>query len=65
MQKLAKRRKRQDYRVSKKKIATINSVQKWSITEKWVFVLLSIKWVKKILKFGNIAVNKKEFHKSK
>ena len=35
------------------------------LQNKWVLFLLSIKMSEKTLKFDNIRVNKKEFHKSK
>ena len=47
----------------KKDISNWFSTKK-SVTE-WVLSLLSIKMSKKTLKFDNIKVNKKEFHKSK
>ena len=39
--------------------------KKAALQNKWVLFLLSIRMSEKILKFDNIRVNKKEFHKSK
>ena len=39
--------------------------RKEALQNKWVFFLLSIRKSGKTLKFDNIRVNKKEFHKSK
>ena len=50
--------------VSKKNILAINSVQKRSITIQTNYVLPIIRMNEKTLKFANIEVNKKEFHKS-
>ena len=50
--------------VSKKNILAINSVQKRSITIQTNYVLPIIRMNEKTLKFDNIEVNKKEFHKS-
>ena len=57
IQKLVKRRKRQDYKVSKRKISAVNPVQKGSITKPVNIVLPIVKLIEKIL----IVVNKKEF----
>ena len=46
-------------------MSATDSVQKRSITKKRVLFLLSIRMSEKTLKFDNIRVNKKEFHKSK
>ena len=35
------------------------------LQNKWALFLLSIRMSEKTLKFGNIRVNEKEFHKSK
>ena len=51
--------------MSKKKISATDSVQKKALQNKRVLVLLSIRMSEKTLKFDNIRVNKKEFHKSK
>ena len=39
--------------------------KKEALQNKWVLFLLSIRMSEKTLKFDNIRVNKKEFHKSK
>ena len=39
--------------------------KKEALQNKWVLFLSSIKMTEKILKFDNILVDKKEFHKSK
>ena len=41
------------------------STEKEALQNKWVLFLLSIRMSEKTLKFDNIRVNKKEFHKSK
>ena len=46
-------------------MSVTGSIQKRSITKKRVLFFLSIRMTEKTLKFDNIRVNKKEFHKSK
>ena len=65
IQKLVRKRKRQDQRVTKKKISATDSVQKKALQNKWVLFLLSIRMSEKTLKFDNIRLAKKEFFKSK
>ena len=66
IQKLVKRRKRQDQRVSRKKIIATDSAQKRNVTKKMSFFFLGIiRMTEETLKFDNIRVNKKEFHISK
>ena len=53
-------------RYSKDKAAECYLQNKEAILQnKWVLFLVSIRMNEKTLKFGNIRVNKKEFHKSK
>ena len=56
---MKKQKTRSKDKVSKKKISAINPVQKRSI------FLPIIKMSEKTIKFDNVVVNKKEFHKSK
>ena len=49
----------------KKKNQQLIQYKKGAYQNKWVLFLLSIRMTEKTLKFDNIWVNKKEFHKSK
>ena len=49
----------------RKKYQQLIQYKKKVLQNKWVLFLLSIRMSEKTLKFDNIRVNKKEFHKSK
>ena len=46
-------------------VSATDSIQKEALQIKWVLFLLTIRMSQNALKFDNISVNKKEFHKSK
>ena len=49
----------------RKRYQQLIQYKKEALQNKWVLFLLSIRMSEKTLKFDNIRVNKKEFHKSK
>ena len=49
----------------RKRYQQLTQYKKEALQNKWVLFLLSIRMSEKTLKFDNIRVNKKEFHKSK
>ena len=65
IQKLVKRRKRQDKEYQRKRYEQLIQYKKEGLQNKWVLFLLSIRMREKTLKFDNIRLEKKEFHKSK
>ena len=65
MQKLAKKEKDRIKEYERKRYQQVIQCKKEASQNKWVLFLLSIRMSEKTLKFDNIRVNKKEFHKSK
>ena len=65
IQKLARRRKRQEEEYPRRRYQQLIQYKKEALQNKLVLFLLSIRMSEKTLKFDNIRVNKKEFHKSK
>ena len=62
---LSKEEKDKIKEYQRKRCQQLIQYKKEALQNKWVLFLLNIKMSKKTLKFDNIRVNKKEFHKSK
>ena len=65
IQKLVRRRKDKIKEYQRETYQQLIQYKKETLPNKWVLFLLSIRMSEKTLKFDNIRVNKKEFHKSK
>ena len=65
IQKLDKKEKDKIKEYQRKRYQQMIQYKKEALQSKWVLFLLSIRMSEKTLKFDNIRVNKKEFHKSK
>ena len=65
IQKLVKERKRQIKEYQRKRYQQLIQYKKEALQNKQVLLFLSIRMSEKTLKFDNIRVNKKEFHKFK
>ena len=61
---LSEKEKNKIKEYQRKRYQQLIQYKKEAPQNKWVLFLLSIKMSEKTLKFGNIRVNKKEFHKS-
>ena len=62
---LSKEEKDKIKEYQRKRYQQLIQYKKEALQNKWVLFLLSIRMSEKTLKFDNIRVNKKEFHKSK
>ena len=62
---LSKEEKDKIKEYQRKRYQQLIQYKKEALQNKWVLFLLSIRMIEKTLKFDNIVVNKKEFHKSK
>ena len=62
---LSKEEKDKIKECQRKRYLQLIQYKKEALQNKWVLFLLSIRMSEKTLKFDNIRVNKKEFHKSK
>ena len=60
---MSKKEKIKEYQI--KKYQLLIKYKNEALKNKWAVFLLSIRMSEKTLKFDNIRVNKKEFHKSK
>ena len=62
---LSKEEKDKIKKYQRKRYQQLIQYKKEALQNKWVLFLLSIRMSEKTLKFDNIRVNKKKFHKSK
>ena len=62
---LSKEEKSKTEKYQRKRYQQMIQYKKEALQSKWVLFLLSIRMSEKTLKFDNIRVNKKKFHKSK
>ena len=62
---MSKKEKDKIKEYQRKRYQQLIQYKKDALQNKWVLFLLSIRMSEKTLKFNNIRINKKEFHKSK